>query len=159
MRPLDARLVWCGASISSDQAMMVSTMLWNSQVFAGGVEVAEPVEGFQGAGFVVGEVEAVELLEGLVAGFESGVFRQQLVEAGLVRVGERVASPQQQEPGFEHLRVVCGSGAAGFAALNVAAHRGETGTEPSDGCGTGRARSGRGADRSAPRSCRLATRR
>ena len=105
MRSLDARLVWCQASISSDQAMMVSTILWNSQVFAGGVEVAEPVEGFQGAGFVVGVVEAVELLEGLVAGFESGVLVEQRVEAGLVCVGERVASPQQHEPCFEHLRV------------------------------------------------------
>ena len=111
---------------------MVSTMLWNSQVFAGGVEVAEPVEGLQGAGFVVGVVEAVEFLEGLVAGFESGVLVEQLVEAGLVCVGERVASPQQHEPCFEHLRVEDWFDAFGLAALNVAAHRGESGTEPSD---------------------------
>ena len=28
--PLDGRLVWCQAKISVDQAMMVSTMSWNS---------------------------------------------------------------------------------------------------------------------------------
>ena len=35
---------------------------------AGGVEIGEPVEGFEGALFVVGEVEAVEFLEGRPAG-------------------------------------------------------------------------------------------
>ena len=63
------RSIWLvdvrGSKISSDGAVMVSTMLWNSQVFAGGVGVAKPVEGLVGAGFVVGEVEAVELSVGL----------------------------------------------------------------------------------------------
>ena len=40
---------------------------------AGLVEVAEPPEGFQGAVIVVGGVEAMDLLEGLPAGFEAGV--------------------------------------------------------------------------------------
>ena len=104
MRPLDTRLVWCGASISSDEAMMVSKMLWNSQEFAGGVEVAEPAEGLQGAFFVVGDVHAVDLLEGLPPCFESGVLGDQRVEAGLIAVFELVVSPQQQEPCFEHNR-------------------------------------------------------
>ena len=56
------------------------------------VEVAEPPEGFEGAVIVVGGVEAVELLEGLPAGFEAGVGVEQLVEAGAVGVGEGVAS-------------------------------------------------------------------
>ena len=34
------------------------------------VEVAEPPEGFEGAVVVVGGIEAVELLQGLPAGFE-----------------------------------------------------------------------------------------
>ena len=41
--------------------------------FAGGVEVSEPVESFEGAIVVVGEVEAVELLEGISAGPQSWV--------------------------------------------------------------------------------------
>ncbi len=44
--------------------MMGLTMLANSQVFAGGVEIAEPVERLQGALLVVGEVHAVELSGG-----------------------------------------------------------------------------------------------
>ena len=66
--------------------------------FVGLVEFAEPPEGFEGTGFVVGEVHAVKFLKGLVAGFESGVFREQLVEAGLVSFGERVRSSQKHEP-------------------------------------------------------------
>ena len=57
---------------------------------------------------------------------------KECVEAGLVCVGEGVASTQQQEPGFEHLWVKGGFDAVGFAALDVAAHRGELRTEPSD---------------------------
>ena len=40
---------------------------------AGLVEVAEPSEGLQGALAVLGEVEAVEVLEGVPARFEAGV--------------------------------------------------------------------------------------
>ena len=40
---------------------------------AGLVEVAEPVERFEGAVVVIGEVEAVELLECLPAGFKPWV--------------------------------------------------------------------------------------
>ena len=54
------------------------------------------------------------------------------VEAGLVGAGEGVATPQQQEPGSEHLWVEGGLDAVGLAALDVAAHRGEPRTEPSD---------------------------
>ena len=32
MRPLLARPVWCQAKISSERAMMVSTMSWNSGI-------------------------------------------------------------------------------------------------------------------------------
>ena len=48
---------------------------------AGLVEVAEPPEGLQGAVVVVGEVEAVELLQGLPAGPQPRVGVEQLVEA------------------------------------------------------------------------------
>ena len=56
--------------------------------FAGLVEVAEPAEGVQGAVIVVGEVEAVELLEGLPAGPQAGVG----VEAGPVAAGRSQAT-------------------------------------------------------------------
>jgi len=62
---------------------------------------------------VVGEVEAVELLEGLAAGFEARVG----VEAGPLGVVELVASAQQQEPGPEHLGVEGGFDAVGLSAL------------------------------------------
>ena len=48
---------------------MASTILANSQVFAGCVEVTEPPVGLQGAGFVVGVVGTVIFLEGSPAGF------------------------------------------------------------------------------------------
>jgi hypothetical protein len=59
---------------------------------AGGVEVAEPVEGLEGALFVVGEVEAVEFLEGSPAGAEAGVFFEEPIETRGVLVGECVVS-------------------------------------------------------------------
>ena len=95
------------------------------------VEVAEPPEGFEGAVIVVGGVEAVELLEGLPAGFEAGVGVEQLVEAGAVGVGEGVASAQQLESGPEHFGVEGGLGAF-RPALDIAADLGEPGREPSD---------------------------
>ncbi len=80
---------------------------------------------------VVGCVEAVELLECLPAGFEPRVGVKERVEAGLVSVGEGVSSTRQQEPGSEHLGLEDGFGAVG-SALDVAAHRGQPGVEPSD---------------------------
>ena len=72
--------------------------------FCGLVEVAESPEGVEGALAVVCEVEAVQFLQGLPAGFEPGVGAQQGVEAGPVCVVELVASAHQQEPGTEHVR-------------------------------------------------------
>ncbi len=60
--------------------------------FAGGVEVGEPVESFERAITVVGEIEAVELLEGLPAGSQPWVGLEELLEAGLVDVVEVVGS-------------------------------------------------------------------
>ena len=54
---------------------------------------------------VVGEVEAVELLQCLPAGFEAGVGVEEGVEAGPVGVGEGVTASQQREPGSEHFGV------------------------------------------------------
>ena len=88
---------------------------------AGLVEVAEPSQGLEGALVVVGEVEAVELLQGLPAGFEAGVGVEEGVEAGPVCVCEGVAASQQREPGPEHFGVEGGLGAF-RAALDVAAH-------------------------------------
>ena len=130
--PLEGWPVWCQLRISSDHAMNVSTVSWYSGQLAVLVEVAEPPEGFEGAVIVVGGVEAVELLEGVPAGFEAGVGVEQLVEAGAVGVGEGVASAQQLEPGSEHLGVEGGLDAFGLSALDVAAHLGEPGREPSD---------------------------
>ena len=78
------------------------------------------------------EVEAVEFLQGLPAGFEPGVGAQEGVEAGLVGVVELVASAHQQEPGSEHFGVQGGLDAGGLSALDVSAHRGEPRREPSD---------------------------
>ena len=74
----------------------------------------------------------MELLQCLPAGFEAGVGVEQFVEAGAVGVGEGVASAQQREPGSEHLGVEGGFDAVGLSALDVAAHLGERGREPSD---------------------------
>ena len=60
------------------------------------------------------------------------MFVEERVEFGLVFGFELVASTQQQEPGSEHLGVVGGFGAFGFAATGVTAHRYESGCEPSD---------------------------
>ena len=98
---------------------------------AGLIEVAEPSQGFEGAVVVVGEVEAVEFLQGLPAGFEAGVGVEEGVEAGPVGVGEGVAASQQREPGPEYFGVEGGLGAF-RAALDVAADLGEPGREPSD---------------------------
>ena len=49
-----------------------------------GVKVGEPVESFEGAIVVVGEVETVELLEGISAGSQPWVGGEELGEAGLV---------------------------------------------------------------------------
>ena len=74
---------------------------------------------------VVGEVEAVQLLEGLPAGPQAGVGVEEGVEAGAVGVCEGVASAQQREPGPEHFGVEGGLDAVGLAALDVAADLGE----------------------------------
>ena len=100
--------------------------------FAGGVEVTEPVEGLKSAVTVVGEVETVEFLQRLPTSFETGVFIEQRVETGLVGVVELVASAQQQEPGFEHFWIEHGGDTGWLAALNIAAHSGESSREPSD---------------------------
>ena len=60
--------------------------------FAGGVEVSEPVESFEGAIVVVGEVEAVELMEGISAGSQPWVGVEELGEVGLVVFVEVVGS-------------------------------------------------------------------
>ncbi len=80
---------------------------------------------------VVGCVEAVEFLEGLPAGFEPRVGVKERVEPCLVSFGEGIASTHQREPGFEHFGIEDRFGAV-RAALDVAAHRGQPGTEPSD---------------------------
>ena len=98
---------------------------------AGLVEVAEPSEGLEGAVVVVGEVEAVELLQCLPAGPQPRVGVEEGVEAHPVGVGEGVAASQQREPGPEHFGVEGGLGAF-RAALDVAADRGEPRREPSD---------------------------
>ena len=46
---------------------------------------------------VLGEVEAVELLQRVPSGFEAGVGAEELLEAGAVGVGEGVAASQQRE--------------------------------------------------------------
>ena len=48
---------------------------------AGCVEVTEPPEGFKGAVVVLSKVEAVELLEGVPAGFEPRVSPQPLLRS------------------------------------------------------------------------------
>ncbi len=73
--------------------------------FACGVEVGEPVQGLQGAGPVVGEVDAVELLECVPSGFEPREGVEEPVEAGLFVGVEGVGSFEQQKPGPEQFGV------------------------------------------------------
>ena len=61
---------------------------------AGGVEIGEPAQRVEGAGSVVGEVEAVEFLQRSPGHVESWVFGEELIEAGLVTVVEGVAASQ-----------------------------------------------------------------
>ena len=96
---------------------------------AGGVEVAEPVEGLKSAVVVLSKVETVELLEGVPAGFEPRVSIEELVEVRLLRGGERVASAQQHEAGSEDFWSYAGLMPSGWRRLDIAAHRGEPGVE------------------------------
>ena len=129
--PLEARSLWCQArNLVGPGDDGVDGVVVLGQL-AGLVEVAEPSQGLEGAVVVVGEVEAVEFLQGLPAGPQAGVGVEQLVEAGPVGVGEGVTASQQREPGPEHFGVEGGLGAF-RAALDVAADLGEPGREPSD---------------------------
>ena len=73
----------------------------------------------------------MEFLECFPAGLQSGVRVEEFVEPCLVGVAEGVASACEQEPGTEHFGIEDGFGAV-VSALDVAAHRGQTGGEPSD---------------------------
>ena len=81
---------------------------------------------------VAGEVEAVQLLEGLPARSEPWVGVEERFETGPVGVCEGVASLEQSEPGPEHVGLESGLDTRGLSTLDIAAHRGETGREPSD---------------------------
>ncbi len=107
---------------------------------AGGVEVGEPIERLEGAVAVIGEVEAVQILQGPPGHVESRVFGEEFVEAGPVGVVEVIAALQQQEPGPEHSGIERGLHTLGLAALQVPAHCGEAFGEPGRSHGTGRAR-------------------
>ena len=97
---------------------------------AGGVEIGEPVQGLEGAVMVVGEVEAVQVLESVPSGSESGVRSKELVESGLVGVAEMVVTAQQSEAGSEHFGVKGWCDPVRLATLDVAAHQGQAGGKP-----------------------------
>jgi len=98
--------------------------------FACGVEVGEPVQGLQGAGPVVGQVEAVELLECVPSGFESRVGVEEQVEAGLFVAVGGVGSFEQQKPGPEQFGVEGGLDAGGLSVLQVTTHQRQGVGEP-----------------------------
>ncbi len=52
----------------------------------GGVEIGEPAERLKGCFAIIGEVDAVELLERLPRSVEAGVFGEELIEAGLASI-------------------------------------------------------------------------
>ena len=56
---------------------------------------------------------------------------EEVIEVSLVVLLEGVAAAQEQEPGAEHVGVECGFDAGGFSALQISAHQGEPGGEPS----------------------------
>ena len=58
----------------------------------GGVEVGEPIESFERAVTVIGEVETVQFLECVSPGLEPWVGGEELVETGPVGVVEAVAA-------------------------------------------------------------------
>jgi len=130
MRPLEARRLWCRAGISSDRAMMVSTMSWNSGTSPVSWRSQNLPSASRAPLWSPAVVEAVELPEGLLCGFGAGVRVEQGPEPGLFGVGEGVAASRQSEPGSEHSGLQDGLGARG-AALDVAAHRGGPRLEPS----------------------------
>ena len=99
---------------------------------AGLVEIGEPVEGGEGAGLVVGEVQAVQLAERVPGVAQPRVRLEDGFELGALGVVEAVGAAQQQEPGPEHVGVERRREPFGLAALHVAAHRGEPGGEPAD---------------------------
>ena len=68
-----------------------------------GIEIAEPVKGGERAGFVVGEVQAVQLCECLPSGAQAGMRLKEALEVGALGVVEAVRAAQQQEPGTEHV--------------------------------------------------------
>ncbi len=98
---------------------------------AGAVDVREPVERFEGAFSVLGEVEAVQLAERCPCSLEPRVGGEEAVEACSLGGVERVGAAHEQEPCPEHFGVGRRGGALG-AALDVAAHRGQPRCEPSD---------------------------
>ena len=90
--PLEGRPALCQAKISSPHADDGVDDVMELAKFAGGVEVGEPVESFEGAIVVIGQVETVELLEGISAGSQPWVGVEELGEAGLVVFVEVVGS-------------------------------------------------------------------
>ena len=92
IRSLEGRPALCQAKISSPHGNDGVDYVVELAKFAGGVEVGEPVERFEGAIVVVGEVEAVEFLEGFPAGSQPWVGGEELIEAGLVVFVEVVGS-------------------------------------------------------------------
>ncbi len=95
---------------------------------AGGVEIGESVEGFEGAVAVVGGVEPVELLEGLPHHPDAGVAVEQVDQPS---VGLALGAAEQSEAGSEQIGIEREPDlATGFAALSVAAHEREPGREP-----------------------------
>ena len=72
---------------------------------AGLVEIGEPVEGGEGAGLVVGEVQAVQLAERVPGVAQPRVRLEDGFELGALGVVEAVGAAQQQEPGPEHVGV------------------------------------------------------
>ena len=86
IRPLEGRPALCQAKISSPHVDDGVDDVMELGELAGDVEVGEPVESFEGAIVVVGEVEAVEFLEGFPAGSQPWVGGEELGRGGPGRV-------------------------------------------------------------------------
>ena len=130
-RPLDGRpvrapgedFVFPGADGVHDSAELGD--------LAGGVEGGEAPQGGEGGLVVLGEVEAVELGEGVPGGPQAGMPSEELLEAFGFVGGEPVGAAEENEPGSEHFRVEH-RGVAVASALGAAAHGVEAGGEPAD---------------------------
>ena len=100
--------------------------------FAGGVEVGEPVKRFEGAIVVVGEIEAVEFLEGISAGSQLGWVAKSFSRRAWSCSLRWSARCSRAKRALNRSGVECRFDAGRLAALQISAHQREALGEPAN---------------------------